>query len=142
MKKTVIIDGDACPNIEEITNLCKKTNTNLIIYSDVNHIIENDYATNYIVDQAFQNVDIHILNNIKKNNILITNDYELASLTIMKEGQVINHKGLILTKKNIDLFLLNRYINKLEKQKIYIPKRTQEDEKNLLKNLEQLIKEE
>lgn len=141
----VIIDADACPSIDLITDLCKRYSINLEIYCDVSHVMENDYGRVYIVDQSFQNVDNHIVNKVTKNDIVVTQDYGLASLVLMKGAKAINPSGLIYTNFNIDSLLLQRHLTS-ESRRAGIrsrgpKKRTQEDDNNLINNLDKLIKE-
>ncbi len=141
----VIVDADACPSIKLIAEVCQKYKVNLIIYSDVNHLIQSDYGTVYIVDQGYQNVDTHIINKIQINDIVVTQDYGLAALVLMKNAFAIHPKGLIYTNGNIDYLLLQRHIaieNRRQGNRERGPKkRTKQDNYKLIKNITKLILE-
>lgn len=131
----ILVDGDACPSINLITNIAQKYHSDLFIYIDVSHNLDSDYATIIKVSTAYQSVDMKIMEDIKKDDLLITADYGLASLALMKQAKVISPTGIIYTNDNIDIMLNQRYINGcLRKQKIKTPnpkKRTKQDDINL-----------
>ncbi|MDD3453162.1 MAG: DUF188 domain-containing protein [Bacilli bacterium] len=139
----ILIDADACPSIDKITFLAKKNNLELILYFDCNHNIFNDYAKIKILSSSYQSVDIAIANDIKNNDLLITNDYGLALLAIAKQAKVVNHKGIIYDNENIDQLLFERHLNvKNRKQNIKtsnIKKRTTKDEQSLLMTIQTII---
>lgn len=139
----IIVDADACPSINEITEFSKKNKIELILYADNTHIIKNDYAKTIIVDKGFQSVDMAIINNIKENDILITQDFGLASLSLSK-AKVVHPKGMIYTNEFIEILLFERHIKNINrKQNIRIKgpkKRNKEDVINLLNSLEKLTK--
>lgn len=140
----IIIDGDATPSINLIEQLAKKYNIDIIIYCDYNHNIVSDYSKIIKCDSNYQSVDIKIINDLKENDILITQDYGLSLLALTKKSVVINPNGTIINNDNIDILLNYRHLNQnLRKQKIKTPnikKRTKLDDENLIKNLEQILK--
>jgi len=108
----IIIDGDACPVIEQTEKIARKYNIELMLFCDYNHNIKLKYGKVIKVDQSFQSVDMIILNKSKKDDIIITDDYGLASLVLAKECLVLNSKGMQYTENNIDYLLMKRHINK------------------------------
>ena len=112
----IIVDADACPSISEITEFSKKNNIELILYADNTHTIKNDYAKVIILDKGFQSVDIAIINDIEENDILITQDFGLASMSLSK-AKVVHPKGMIYTIENIDRLLFERHISNLNRKK-------------------------
>lgn len=140
----IIIDADACPSIGEITALAKQNNIELLLYVDNTHNIENEYAKVIVLDKGFQSVDMAIINDIEKSDILVTQDFGLATLVLAKKVKVVHPKGMIYTDDNIDRLLFERHINNLNrKQNIHMKgpkKRNKEDVINLLNSLNNLIK--
>lgn len=139
----LIIDADACPSLDLITSIAKKNNLKVLIYTDVNHNIITDYGKIIVVDQGFQNVDMHIVNKVKANDIVITNDYGLALLCLAKNAKVMNANGFIYSNKNIDKMMFERHIRRIERhrtKKVKGPKkRTKKDIENLEHNLNKLL---
>jgi len=140
----IIIDGDACPVVDITKNVAKKFNMKLILYCDYNHDIELDYGEVRKVDQSNQSVDMEILNNSQKGDLVVTNDYGLASLVLGKNVYAINGKGLIFNEKNIDHLLMQRHINsKIRRSGGKHPtakKRDEKDDKKFENKLKYLIK--
>jgi uncharacterized protein YaiI (UPF0178 family) len=140
----IIIDGDSCPVIEETKEIAQNNNIKLIVFCDYNHNINSSYGEVKKVDQSFQSVDMEIVNFTQENDIVITDDYGLASLVLSKKCLVINSKGIIYNNNNIDNLLMRRHINKKIRRaggKHPSPsKRTKEDNKVFKKNLLKLIK--
>lgn len=108
----IIIDGDACPVIEQTEKIARKYNIKLLLFCDYNHNIELKYGEVIKVDQSYQSVDMLILNKAQKNDIIITDDYGLASLVLAKNCQALNSKGMQFTEKNINYLLMRRHLNK------------------------------
>ncbi len=140
----IIIDGDACPVVDITKKIAKQYNIGLILYCDYNHDIDLDYGEVRKVDQSNQSVDMEILNNSKKGDIVVTNDYGLASLVLGKKVHAINAKGLIFNEKNIDHLLMQRHINtKIRRAGGKHPtskKRNEKDDKMFANKLKTLIK--
>ncbi len=141
----IIVDADACPSIELITETAKKYNIPLFLYTDTTHNLINSYATIKVLSKGFQSVDMAIINDIKENDILITQDYGLALLALQRKSKVIHPKGLIYTNNNIDQLLFEKYANSINRKMsnhIKGPKkRTKDDEDKLIENLEKTILE-
>ena len=139
----IIIDGDSCPVIEETKEIAQNNNIKLIIFCDYNHNINSSYGEVKKVDQSFQSVDMEIVNFTQEKDIVITDDYGLASLVLSKKCLVINSKGMIYNNNNIDNLLMRRHINKKIRRaggKHPSPsKRTKKDNKVFKKNLLKLI---
>lgn len=132
----IIIDGDGCCNIDIILDLIVKYNIESYLFCDTNHLIKSDIIKIIMVDESYQNVDMKISNFAKNNDIIITQDYGLACLLINK-CKIINPKGIIYTKQNIDFLLENRHLNLKNKNN---PKKLTFKDKNIFKNnLENLI---
>ncbi|MDD2391943.1 MAG: DUF188 domain-containing protein [Bacilli bacterium] len=140
----ILVDADACPSIDLITELARKKRIELILYADTTHIISNDYAKVITLSKGFQSVDTFITNDIREKDILITQDFGLAVIALSKKANAIHPKGLIYTNDNINGLLFERHLNfKNRKTKIRtknIKKRTKLDDLNLIKNLKKLLK--
>ncbi|HOK48536.1 MAG TPA: DUF188 domain-containing protein [Sedimentibacter sp.] len=108
----IIIDGDACP--QKVREICEKAardfGVGLIIVSDIDHYIESDFEV-IVVEQGRESVDYKIVQIFKKGDILITQDYGLASLLLDKATAIIHTSGFFINKNNIDTLLQSRYIS-------------------------------
>ena len=95
------------------------------------------------MDIEKDSADLYIANELKKGDLLVTQDYALGALALSKESIALSQDGLIISDFNIDTLLLNRHINhKLRSQKkIYTKKkkRTQKDNDKFSKVLENIL---
>ena len=137
------IDGDACPAISLIEELAKKYDINMKIYADYTHNINSDYAEVLLVDNSSQSVDMKIISETKENDIIVTQDFGLASIVLSKKAYAIGTRGLIYTNENIDMLLYERHLNaqirKVTKRNKGFKKRTEDDDKLLINNLEKIL---
>lgn len=139
----VLIDGDAFPDIKEIIQVAKIYKKEVIIYIDTNHFLESDYAKIVYVSAGFNSVDTVLENNIKSNDLVLTQDYGVALIALSKNAICMNQYGIFYTNENIDYLLeLKNISRKLRKHKVFnhIRKRTDKDRKKLLLEIENQIK--
>lgn len=142
----IIIDGDACPQrVKEICeHAAKEYGVELIIVVDIDHYIVSDFQI-IIVEQGRDSVDYKIVQIFKEGDILVTQDYGLASLVVAKASAVIHTAGFFINKNNIDSLLQSRYISeRIRKQggKTKGPsKRTKEQDENFRKCLYKVLNE-
>lgn len=140
----ILIDADACPSVNLITDIAKKHHIDLLIYTDINHNIINDYAKITVLSKGYQSVDMCIANEIKKGDILITQDFGLATIALAKKAYAVHPKGMVYDDDNIEHLLYERHVSaKLRKNSKHIKgpkKRTLDDDNHLVESLETLIK--
>lgn len=142
----IIIDGDACPQrVKEICETAaKEFDVELIIVVDMDHYIVSDHQI-IIVEQGRDSVDYKIVQIFKEDDILVTQDYGLASLVLNKASAVIHTAGFFINKTNIDNLLQSRYISdkirKLGGKTKGPSKRTREQDENFKKCLYKVLHE-
>lgn len=140
----IIVDADACPVKRIIEDLASSQGIELIMVSNYHHIISSDYARLIVVDAASQSADLTIANLAHQDDIVVTQDYGLASMVLAKKASAIHPSGKIYTLGNIDGLLMQRYVNQKARQarkRIANPKKRQpEDDQNFQCNLQKLIK--
>ncbi|HLR64877.1 MAG TPA: YaiI/YqxD family protein [Pseudogracilibacillus sp.] len=110
----IIIDGDACPVQDEVKRLCQRFSLACIIVKSYDHFSlaeEEAFVQTIYVDQGADAADYEIVKQTKKNDIIITQDYGLASLCLAKGAFVFHHKGFQYTDKNIDMMLEQRHMS-------------------------------
>ncbi len=141
----IIVDGDACPVKEIIVEIAKNNNIPVIMYFDDSHIYEDGYSEVYIVDQGRDSVDLVLTKEVTKNDLVITQDYGLASLILSKQALCINQNGLIYSKDNIDRLLFERFISSKNRKAgikgINPKKRTKLNDDSFRNTLERLVKQ-
>ncbi len=82
----VLIDADGCPVVDIAVSLCRQTQTQCLILCDTSHCIEYEGATTLIFDKGADRVDFALVNLVQENDILITQDYGLASMCLAKKA--------------------------------------------------------
>lgn len=143
----ILVDADACPVKEVIVSIAKSYKMEVVFIVNYNHCIkDDDYSEILIVDNESQSVDIALINKAKPNDIVITNDYGLADMSLGKRCFCISNSGYIYTKDNIDGLLFRRHLTmKLKKRKNFkfskIKKRNNNDDERFRENLIKLIKD-
>lgn len=142
----IFIDADGCPVVKLTIIKAKERNIPVTVVKNYAHIIEDDYADIVTVDISNDAADYYIANHIRKEDILVTQDYGLAAMALSRQAYVLNQNGLIIHNGNIMTLLDRRHINqKMRKDKrIYskIKKRTPEDDHAFLQALLHLLERE
>lgn len=142
---SIIIDGDGCPVIRIVEKIAKERNISVVIISDENHQLYSESSEVIRVASGMDSADFKILGKCKKDDLIVTQDYGLAAMVIGKGCYCINQNGKWLNKDNIDLLLMERHLNKKNRQskgkkQIKGPrKRTYEDDINFEKSLKSLF---
>ncbi|PKM51477.1 MAG: YaiI/YqxD family protein [Firmicutes bacterium HGW-Firmicutes-7] len=106
----IVVDGDACPAKELIKELAKKYNIAVHIFVDSSHYFEDEFFEIHVVSKGTDAVDIALVNFMDKGDLIITQDYGLASMALTKTNDVINPLGFKYSLKNIDELLFKRHI--------------------------------
>lgn len=140
----ILVDADACPVKNEIVNTAKDNQLEVLFFVDVNHQLKDDYATVVVVDQGADSVDLKLINEMVAGDIVVTQDYGVASLAIGKGGLVLHQSGKEINEANIDLLMFERHMSRKARQQgkrgPKIKKRTAEDDRNFVQSLERLIR--
>lgn len=141
----IIIDADACPVLKIAIEIALKNDLDILIVADTSHhfSFDNPKITHIIVDKGFDSADFFIVNKTCENDIVITQDYALASMCLAKKGNVINQNGMIYSDNNIDELMFRRHLGKqlrsLGKREAKIKKRTFASNQNFATSFKQLI---
>ena len=141
----LLIDGDACPDKQEIKELAIKYQIEMYVYIDYAHELEDDYYHVMTCEVGSDSVDMVIVHDAKKGDLVITQDYGLASYLLCKDVRVLHISGVELNNNNIDKFLFSRYVSgqirRSHKHYKGPSKRTKEDQMRFLNQLENMLKE-
>ncbi|AXZ24149.1 YaiI/YqxD family protein [Staphylococcus warneri] len=110
----IIIDGDACPVVSSVIELTQETGIFVTIIRSFSHFstqIDPEHVRTVYVDDGPESVDYKIVQLASSEDIVITQDYGLASLLLNKVKFVMHHKGFLFNDDNIQQLLDQRYIN-------------------------------
>lgn len=105
----VLIDADGCPVVEITVGLCRKFNIECLILCDTAHEFHRDGAKTLIFDKGADSVDYALVNRVDRGDLVITQDYGLASMCLARSARVMHQDGWFYTRDNIDALLLARH---------------------------------
>ena len=140
----IFVDADACPVKKTIIEIGEKYSIPVYLVLSLSHYSPQDKKVETIlIDNIPEAVDIAISNRVVRGDIVITQDYGLASMLISKGCIVLHHTGKRFTKDNIDELIFKRHLaSKVRRSggKIKGPKAFTEKDKNRFKiSLEKVI---
>lgn len=118
----VLIDGDACPVTESVIDLTTETSIFVVLVRSYAHFSIKDYPKHVkmvYVDDGPDQVDFKIVQLATKDDIVITQDYGLASLLIDKVRIVMHHNGMVYDQQNMPRLLEQRYQHAQARQQGY-----------------------
>ncbi len=104
----ILLDADGSPVRKEVVNVASSYNIELIMISNVNHDIQESYGEVIQVDQGIDSADYKILSMTNKNDLVITQDYGLASLVLSKKAYAMHQDGWFFNENNIETLLSQR----------------------------------
>lgn len=105
----VLIDADACPVVQIAVDLCKRYHVPCYLLCDTAHRIEYADAITLTFDKGSDSVDFALANRVHAGDLVITQDYGLASICLARNARVIHQDGWEYTAWNIDALLLQRH---------------------------------
>lgn len=112
----LLIDGDACPNRNEIIELALHYEIETFLFIDFAHIIEDERICVVRCEVDKDSVDQMILSYAQVGDLLITQDYGLASLALLKEVLVLHVSGKRINEDNINNLLMSRYLGHVSRK--------------------------
>ncbi|MGL6025156.1 MAG: YaiI/YqxD family protein, partial [Cetobacterium sp.] len=107
----IIIDADACPVTDIAIRVGKEKNIECLIVCDNAHNIKRAGVETIVVARGADAVDFEIISKSEKNDIIVTQDYGLASIVLSKGARAINQDGLIYNVFNIESLLFSRHMS-------------------------------
>lgn len=108
----VLIDADACPVVDIAVTLCRQYKTQCLLLCDTAHEMRRDGAETLVFDKGADSVDYALVNRVESGDIVITQDYGLASMCLAKGARVLHQDGWEYTQFNIDALLFQRHASR------------------------------
>lgn len=105
----VLIDADGCPVVDITVRLCLQAGIPCLILCDTAHEIHHSGAETHVFDKGSDSVDYALANRVNAGDIVITQDYGLASMCLAKKAKILHQDGWEYTQDNIDALLLVRH---------------------------------
>ena len=105
----VLIDADGCPVTDIAVRLCNTFCTPCILLCDTSHEFHRNGAQTLVFDKGSDSVDFALVNRLQNDDLVITQDYGLASMCLARQCRVLHQDGWEYTRDNIDALLLVRH---------------------------------
>lgn len=105
----VLIDADGCPVTDIALRLCEKHGISCLILCDTAHEFCRKGAQTLVFDKGSDSVDYALVNRVHQGDIVITQDYGLASMCLARSCCVLHQDGWEYTLDNIDALLFVRH---------------------------------
>lgn len=107
----ILVDADACPVKDIIVRVAKKRGIPVTMLIDTSHILNDGYSEIITVDKAKDSVDFALIKRAKAGDIVVTQDYGVATMALTMKALALNQNGLIYSDKNIDSLLFERHMS-------------------------------
>lgn len=141
----IIVDADACPVIKIVEQVAAQHKISVTLVCDTAHFFQSSYSQVVTVDKGADSADFKIVVLAKKGDIVVTQDYGVASMCLGKGVCPIHQSGKWYTVENIDQMMFERHVagvvrRKSKKNHLKGPKkRTAEDDQHFEESLRKLI---
>ncbi len=139
----ILVDADACPVKDIIVQQAALRGIEVWMVCDTAHRIEDGYSRVLVVDQGADTADVKIANVTCAGDIVVTQDYGVASMAIGKGARVLHQNGMEYTPQNIDRLLFERFLGKKSRRAGMrthnAKKRTRQDDQAFLRALVRVL---
>ena len=108
----ILVDADACPVVRQVEEIARKHALHVTLLCDEHHFLSSDYSQVKYISSGADAVDIALMNLCCKGDIVVTQDYGVAAMTLGKGALAIHHTGKRYTNENIDMMLMERHLAK------------------------------
>lgn len=131
----ILIDGDACPVIRETERIAASYGISCFIYCDDSREMESSYSRIIRVPRGANSADWAIVGDARPGDIVITQDFGLASMVLAKRAHAMHQDGW-----RYELSALDKGVKKRKKRHPYGKRRGEEDG-NFEEALDELVSE-
>ena len=108
----VLVDADACPVVDIAVKLCVKYDIPCFLLCDTAHTMHREGAETLVFDKGSDSVDFALVNRAAPGDIVITQDYGLASMCLGRSARVLHQDGWEYTQWNISGLMEQRHVAK------------------------------
>lgn len=144
-KMQIFVDADACPVVGIVEKIAKEHNIPVTLLCDTNHVLSSDYSEVIVVGAGVDAVDYKLISICHKGDIVVSQDYGVAAMTLGKGAYAIHQSGKWYTNDNIDQMLMERHLNKKARRSSHKnhvkgpKKRTEEDDERFAESFEKMV---
>jgi len=107
----ILVDADACPVKSIIVRVARERDIPVTMFTDTAHVIDDGYSKVITVDTQADSVDFALMGVLRREDIVVTQDYGLAAMVLGKGARALNQNGLVYTDENMDRLLMERHLS-------------------------------
>lgn len=108
----VLVDADACPVVDITVEICKRFQIPCILLCDTAHVLRRNDAQVLVFDKGADSVDFALINRVSAGDVVVTQDYGLASMCLAKQARILHQDGWEYTEYNISGLMEQRHVAK------------------------------
>jgi uncharacterized protein len=106
----IVVDADACPVKREIVDTARAFGVSVLMVASYDHRLEPEPGVAIKqVDRSSQSVDLYISNEIRPGDIVVTQDFGLATVALARRSVVLSNRGERYTDETIDFLMERRH---------------------------------
>ena len=124
----ILIDADACSVKRHIEDVAMKYRVQVLFFANSSSRIRPGYGRVFTVSRKPEAADEELFWQCAKNDVVVTDDFELAAKCMTKGAYVVHQNGWQYTEKTL-----------LEKREKQMKKRRKEDNENFKWTLELMV---
>lgn len=140
----VLVDADACPVLQIIRRLCAEASVEMITVASYRHDIGGE--NHIMVGPEKEAADMAIINRTRRGDLVVTQDWGLASLVLAKGAQALSPWGHQFRDDEMEGRLAQRALNaRLRRGGVRLPgpaKRTTADDQAFEETFRALLSQE
>ncbi|QYR20127.1 YaiI/YqxD family protein [Paenibacillus sp. sptzw28] len=107
---TIVVDADACPVKREIVEVARGMSVPVLMVASYDHRLEPQPGVEIVqVDRSGQSVDLYIANHVARGDIVVTQDFGLATIALAKGALALSNRGQQYDEGNIDYLMERRH---------------------------------
>lgn len=142
----IIVDADACPVKPEIIDAARRFDVPVLMVASFDHRLDEQPGVTVVqVDRSDQSADLYIANHIAPGQILVTQDFGLATIGLAKRAIVLSNRGQQYTEETIGFLLESRHEHAKRRRNGKFGKGprpfTRQDRENFLHTLTKVLRE-
>ena len=104
----VLIAADGCPVVDIAVAACSQLQIPCLLLCDTAHQMLRQGAQTLVFDKGSDSVDFALVNRVEAGDLVITQDYGLASMCLARKARVLHQDGWEYTDHNIQALLFQR----------------------------------
>ncbi|MGI6647826.1 MAG: YaiI/YqxD family protein [Bacillota bacterium] len=107
----ILVDADSCPVKELISRIASEYQVPVWLVASLNHQMPHGPGIRVVqVDAEAQAVDLEIIRQLKPGDVVVTQDFGLATVALAQGGRCLSPRGMVYSQQNIDSLLMQRHL--------------------------------